>query len=1154
MSQIQLANPLREIELLLEALAPNEPSYARRGEISGFIDRVLRQGGKMGDGYQLFGSGSFTSRTYLPASDIDLVLVTRDGGEGNNKEMENIMSVFEALCTEVSLRDSGKSVLSSIQNPMTIRNVEFINARTKLCHCLVNNVGIDVTINSTGALTTVLFIEECDRFLGRDHIFKKSLMLIKAWALNESPSYVGQSLLGSKTGMLSSYALCVLVLCLFNQYSHLTHPLSVLLAFYDTYADVDWGNVVVTIHGIIPVTPTLRATGNIPLPPSSSSSSNESSPLAPFLHTFSSTVESLRASTTTTSGLGSSNSSTSSLQETPARRGSGGAGKMGRGGFSLRSCNIQDPVDANNNLGHSVTRHNLELLSEAFKAGRDHFEHMLRVHYVNSGPQATLKDFVLRVAEDARLADSAPQKPLLRDLPFVRHVFPSSYREYILSLGTRGDLLDHPMQTWKNGEEIAPPPDAPEASFLERLHSSSMLSCQQKLQKCGGNDLLNGELKDMWHALKMALSRDGDGGSSTTDGGGRRTPVPPPAQNVSATAKVPAPAEMAMKTPSRPTTGRDNESSHSPPTPSLSLSSSSFPHQSNSLIVDSDNEEDVEVNVHANRATSPSQDSITEGSASVSVSASASASGGSSPPSPTCASSPEQGPSGKISNKDLKPAVHSAPEWSVEPELFVPTAPGSGNGGGKKTKKKKRKGSTSSLSSPSPVTVPTSAITSTTERSGSRDALTLPSSGNETGTRDRSVDPATRAAVGNSSAMTVTWRYALGLGAAVAVVIALSISTGGAASLFAGTKKTDRVEQKATTMTTTTTSILAPSLSGAEALSSLDVSLSAVSQISSVSLSNDNDEIDLGFGLGSGSKVTADEIPQGTPRGAPQGSPSTIWVTTGQVMSLGPSSAQCPLVGLGPALTQVIVENDLEKEVMITSGNDDCPVVMPPPRFEWRLNGKPISNVPVEARSTPFYTLHGGASPESQGEYTCFVLLSGATPSKSALALGDDLSNIAVSGRRGTLDSSAVEEEIKPAEMILSHVLVQLAKAPEITKSKSAFFDLAEGQPLYLDVNAEASPPPSFQWYLNGVALPGEVRKTLNVGSIKKEHAGAYTCEVSNIAGQVTFMDITVSVRSSPIAEPTGKPGASGGAGSGGGQKLKQPTRKKSTTKKKPLL
>jgi hypothetical protein len=253
-------------------------------------------------------------------------------------------------------------------------------------------------------------------------------------------------------------------------------------------------------------------------------------------------------------------------------------------------------------------------------------------------------------------------------------------------------------------------------------------------------------------------------------------------------------------------------------------------------------------------------------------------------------------------------------------------------------------------------------------------------------------------------------------------------------------------------------------------------------------------------------------------------------------------------------LTQVIVENDLEKEVMITSGNDDCPVVMPPPRFEWRLNGKPISNVPVEARSTPFYTLHGGASPESQGEYTCFVLLSGATPSKSALALGDDLSNIAVSGRRGTLDSSAVEEEIKPAEMILSHVLVQLAKAPEITKSKSAFFDLAEGQPLYLDVNAEASPPPSFQWYLNGVALPGEVRKTLNVGSIKKEHAGAYTCEVSNIAGQVTFMDITVSVRSSPIAEPTGKPGASGGAGSGGGQKLKQPTRKKSTTKKKPLL
>merc|ERR1719473_999029 len=89
---------------------------------------------------------------------------------------------------------------------------------------------------------------------------------------------------------------------------------------------------------------------------------------------------------------------------------------------------------------------------------------------------------------------------------------------------------------------------------------------------------------------------------------------------------------------------------------------------------------------------------------------------------------------------------------------------------------------------------------------------------------------------------------------------------------------------------------------------------------------------------------------------------------------------------------------------------------------------------------------------------------------------------------------------------------------------KSKFFDLAEKQPLYLDVQAEGSPPPSYQWYLNGVALPGEDQKTLTIGQIRKEHAGAYTCEVSNMAGSVTFMDITVSVRSAPVSEPSKSP------------------------------
>jgi hypothetical protein len=58
---------------------------------------------------------------------------------------------------------------------------------------VVNNLGVDVTINSIGALLTVLFIEESDRYIGKGHLFKRSILLIKAWALHESASYTGQN-------------------------------------------------------------------------------------------------------------------------------------------------------------------------------------------------------------------------------------------------------------------------------------------------------------------------------------------------------------------------------------------------------------------------------------------------------------------------------------------------------------------------------------------------------------------------------------------------------------------------------------------------------------------------------------------------------------------------------------------------------------------------------------------------------------------------------------------------------------------------------------------------------------------------------------------------------------------------------------------------
>ena len=188
----KMSELIDEIDVLINILKPCEPSNKRRFEVTKFMESIICA---TLPGAQLFNSGSTMARTYLPASDVDLVLFTalastsspsssssstRPGegqgqGGGSSEEMKIVLSVFQALCLEVAARDCGRSSNFG----MFIRNVEFINARTKVAHCVVNNLNVDVTINQAGALSSVVFIEECDRFINNNHLFKRSLILIK---------------------------------------------------------------------------------------------------------------------------------------------------------------------------------------------------------------------------------------------------------------------------------------------------------------------------------------------------------------------------------------------------------------------------------------------------------------------------------------------------------------------------------------------------------------------------------------------------------------------------------------------------------------------------------------------------------------------------------------------------------------------------------------------------------------------------------------------------------------------------------------------------------------------------------------------------------------------------------------------------------------
>lgn len=71
---------------------------------------------------------------------------------------------------------------------------------------------------------------QVDRLIGRDHLFKRSIILIKAWCYYES------RILGSHHGLISTYALETLVLYIFHLYhSALEGPLAVSPPKYNPF-------------------------------------------------------------------------------------------------------------------------------------------------------------------------------------------------------------------------------------------------------------------------------------------------------------------------------------------------------------------------------------------------------------------------------------------------------------------------------------------------------------------------------------------------------------------------------------------------------------------------------------------------------------------------------------------------------------------------------------------------------------------------------------------------------------------------------------------------------------------------------------------------------------------------------------------------------
>ncbi|XP_026193602.1 uncharacterized protein LOC34624356 [Cyclospora cayetanensis] len=213
--------------------------------------------------------GSFPLLTYLPDGDLDVGVLTfspKTGVVESEEDSEAFLVYLYQRFRRGDLRVEGGEPTSEFSQSVCtpgesqrpagrglrgprIRNVHLVKADVKIIKLEVDGLAVDLSVNKVGGCCSLALLELLDRRIGRCHLFKRSVILVKAWMAYES------HLLGSRSGLLASYCLEVLVLHLFSCLppSSLQTPLQVFRAFLSYFSNFDWASFAATVAGPLPL-------------------------------------------------------------------------------------------------------------------------------------------------------------------------------------------------------------------------------------------------------------------------------------------------------------------------------------------------------------------------------------------------------------------------------------------------------------------------------------------------------------------------------------------------------------------------------------------------------------------------------------------------------------------------------------------------------------------------------------------------------------------------------------------------------------------------------------------------------------------------------------------------------------------------------------
>lgn len=261
---------------ILQVILPTTDQLLYRHNIEKYISKLVRKS----LGAQLYQTGLTSLNCFLPDDPIALSVylcrglehswyirlnekLTRmsTGGSANTELAEDDDEKPETEVVDATNKSIPKSppVDSSSSPPRPqqqtststnhpIANVNVITDEVEsILQCVMGNTTVNIRANMKIDLCFAAFLEEVDRSVGCNHLFKKSLTLVRAWWIYESPKYADGSF---NPDVIPDTAICIMVCAVFNLYTNkISSPMHSLLLFLSEFSEFNWLVYALTIFG-----------------------------------------------------------------------------------------------------------------------------------------------------------------------------------------------------------------------------------------------------------------------------------------------------------------------------------------------------------------------------------------------------------------------------------------------------------------------------------------------------------------------------------------------------------------------------------------------------------------------------------------------------------------------------------------------------------------------------------------------------------------------------------------------------------------------------------------------------------------------------------------------------------------------------------------